>query len=120
MKTDNTQTGKNMDLYSVKSKSIPQKAVIIFFEILLIILAYWILFVNGGTIIFEKSVRQDNFTKASIVTEKLIYQFGEKSRCLVISKSFSQLFIDASVRLKTLIPIELNIEAKKLPKKSFL
>jgi len=43
-----------MDLYSVKSKSIPQKMVIILLEILLLILSYWILFKGGGEIILEK------------------------------------------------------------------
>ena len=43
-----------MDLYSVKSKSLPQKTVIILLEIFLLIIAYWTLFKNGGTVIFEK------------------------------------------------------------------
>lgn len=43
-----------MDLYSVKSKSIPQKVVIILLEILLLVLSYWILFQGGGEIILEK------------------------------------------------------------------
>ncbi|HHH49489.1 MAG TPA: DUF1295 domain-containing protein [Saprospiraceae bacterium] len=43
-----------MDLYSVKSKSIPQKTVIITIEILLLIFSYWILFQGGGAIILEK------------------------------------------------------------------
>jgi len=43
-----------MDLYSIKSKSIPQKIVIILLEILLLVLSYWILFKGGGEIILEK------------------------------------------------------------------
>ncbi len=38
-----------MDLYGQKSKSIPQKIVIHFIEIILLWLSYWILFQNGGT-----------------------------------------------------------------------
>lgn len=38
-----------MDLYGQKSKSIPQKIVIHFFEIILLCLSYWILFENGGS-----------------------------------------------------------------------
>ena len=37
-----------MDLYGQKSKSIPQKIVIHFIEILLLALSYWILFHSGG------------------------------------------------------------------------
>jgi protein-S-isoprenylcysteine O-methyltransferase Ste14 len=37
-----------MDLYGQKSKSIPQKIVIHFIEILLLWLSYWILFQSGG------------------------------------------------------------------------
>ena len=42
-----------MDMYSVKSKSTPQKTVIITIEVLLLILSYWILFEGGGDVIFE-------------------------------------------------------------------
>lgn len=38
-----------MDFYGQKSKSIPQKIVIHFFEIILLYLSYWILFENGGS-----------------------------------------------------------------------
>jgi protein-S-isoprenylcysteine O-methyltransferase Ste14 len=44
-----------MDLYSVKSKSIPQKIVIITIEVFLLLLAYWILFKGGGELIFDKT-----------------------------------------------------------------
>jgi len=37
-----------MDLYGQKSKSIPQKILIHFIEIMLLWLSYWILFQNGG------------------------------------------------------------------------
>jgi protein-S-isoprenylcysteine O-methyltransferase Ste14 len=37
-----------MDLYGQKGKSIPQKAVIHFIEVLLLWLSYWILFKSGG------------------------------------------------------------------------
>lgn len=43
-----------MDLYSVKSKSIPQKIVIIAIEILLLLLSYWILFRGGGSVVLDK------------------------------------------------------------------
>ncbi len=43
-----------MDLYSVKSKSIPQKIIIITIEVFLLLLAYWILFSGGGDLIFDK------------------------------------------------------------------
>lgn len=43
-----------MDLYSTKSKSIPQKTIITFLEILLLILSYWLLFEEGGALLFEK------------------------------------------------------------------
>jgi len=43
-----------MDLYSVKSKSTPQKIVIIVIEIFLLVLSYWVLFEGGGTFIFSK------------------------------------------------------------------
>lgn len=42
-----------MDLYEQKSKSIPQKIVIHFIEILLLGLSYWILFQNGGNWVEE-------------------------------------------------------------------
>ena len=41
-----------MDLYSQKSKSIFQKTVIIFLEIFIIGISYWILFEGGFQIIF--------------------------------------------------------------------
>jgi len=44
-----------MDLYSVKSKSIPQKIVIILLEILLLILSYWLLFGGGEEVVLEKN-----------------------------------------------------------------
>ena len=37
-----------MDLYAQKSKSIPQKTIIILLELLLIWLSYWIMFQRGG------------------------------------------------------------------------
>src|SRR5690606_25117408 len=40
-----------MDLYAQKSKSIPQKTIIILLELLLIWLSYWIMFQRGGDII---------------------------------------------------------------------
>lgn len=43
-----------MDLYSVKSKSIPQKMVIILLEILLLILSFWLLFSGGGGLVLGK------------------------------------------------------------------
>lgn len=42
-----------MDLYSKKSKSIPQKIIIIIFQLALLLLAYWILFQEGGTILLK-------------------------------------------------------------------
>ena len=56
----------------------------------------------------------------SIVTENLITQFGDDARCLVVARSFSPLFIQASKRLPSLISVELNIKMIKLSKKSFL
>lgn len=43
-----------MDLYSQKSKSIPQKIVIHLFEILLLYISYWLLFKDGGNYIQER------------------------------------------------------------------
>lgn len=43
-----------MELYGKKSKSIPQKTTIILLELLLLALAYWILFLGGGTILLNK------------------------------------------------------------------
>lgn len=43
-----------MDIYSQKSKSIPQKTVILIIEVFLLWMAYWILFQNGGTTILSK------------------------------------------------------------------
>ncbi len=43
-----------MDLYTQKTKSIPQKTVIIIIEIALIALSYWILFKGGGEVILKK------------------------------------------------------------------
>ncbi len=37
-----------MDMYGEKSRSLPQKAVIIGFEVVFIILSYWLLFQGGG------------------------------------------------------------------------
>jgi len=37
-----------MDMYGEKNPSLPQKAVIIFFELVFITLSYWLLFLNGG------------------------------------------------------------------------
>jgi protein-S-isoprenylcysteine O-methyltransferase Ste14 len=41
-----------MELYGRKSKSIPQKTVIILVEILLLILSYWLMFMGGGKWLF--------------------------------------------------------------------
>lgn len=43
-----------MDMYSQKSKSIPQKTVIVILEIVLLWLSYWIMFGNGGYIMAHK------------------------------------------------------------------
>ncbi|MGF7233088.1 DUF1295 domain-containing protein [Arachidicoccus sp.] len=43
-----------MELYGKKSKSIPQKTIIILLELLLLTLAYWILFRGGGTVLLNK------------------------------------------------------------------
>ncbi len=43
-----------MDLYSHKSKSIPQKITIVVLELLLLYVSYWILFLNGGTVLLNK------------------------------------------------------------------
>lgn len=43
-----------MELYGQKSKSIPQKITIIFLELLLLALSYWILFLGGGTLLLGK------------------------------------------------------------------
>ena len=37
-----------MDMYGQKSPSLPQKALIIFFELIFIVLSYWLLFQGGG------------------------------------------------------------------------
>lgn len=44
----------DMDLYSKKSKSIPQKTTIVVLEILMMYFSYWILFKNGGSIMLNK------------------------------------------------------------------
>ncbi len=44
-----------MDMYNQKSKSIPQKSVILFIELGLLWLAYWILFQAGGSVLLEKT-----------------------------------------------------------------
>lgn len=59
-----------MDLYSVKSRSIPQKLLILTIEILLLVLAYWILFSGGGAVVFEKigiAVTEGNY-QSRIIT----------------------------------------------------
>lgn len=65
-----------MDLYSRKSKSIPQKSVIILLEIVLLFLSYWILFKGGGDVIFEKigvNLADENFVgRATIFVFNLI------------------------------------------------
>ncbi len=43
-----------MELYGEKSKSIPQKTVILLLEILILVLSYWILFKGGGEVILKK------------------------------------------------------------------
>lgn len=42
-----------MELYGATSKSIPQKIIIICLEVIFLWISYWILFQNGGTIIYE-------------------------------------------------------------------
>lgn len=49
-----------MDLYSRKSKSTPQKLLILFLEVLLIALSYWILFEGGYQKIFSTEVGVGN------------------------------------------------------------
>ena len=44
-----------MDLYSKKGKSIPQKIVLITFEIIILGISYWILFADGYNKIFNSS-----------------------------------------------------------------
>lgn len=43
-----------MDLYGKKSKSIPQKATVIFLELILLAISFWILFRDGGTSLLSK------------------------------------------------------------------
>ncbi|MEO7119567.1 MAG: DUF1295 domain-containing protein [Ginsengibacter sp.] len=49
-----------MDLYSQKSKSTPQKVVIILLEIIIIAFSYWILFGGGYHTIFSSSLNKGN------------------------------------------------------------
>jgi len=59
-----------MDLYSQKSKSIPQKTVIIFLEIVLIAVSYWISFIGSGQVFIEKlglNVLNDNQISRKII-----------------------------------------------------
>jgi len=42
-----------MEMYGQKSRSMPQKTVMLLLEILFLWMAYWILFQNGGSTIFE-------------------------------------------------------------------
>jgi protein-S-isoprenylcysteine O-methyltransferase Ste14 len=58
-----------MDLYGQKSKSIPQKIIIHFIEIILLWLSYWILFQSGGNWV-EKHLSIHN--AAGIVDRRII------------------------------------------------
>jgi len=49
-----------MDLYSQKSKSIPQKVIILLLEIIIIVCSYWILFEGGYHKIFSSSTSSGN------------------------------------------------------------
>jgi hypothetical protein len=85
-----------MDLYSQKSKSIPQKAVIIFLEIVLIAVSYWILFIGSGQVFIEKlgvNVLNDNQ-----ISRKLILLF---SIIVFVRMTFMMLYL-----LKRKIPWE--------------
>ncbi len=85
-----------MDLYSQKSKSIPQKVVIIFLEIVLIAVSYWILFIGSGQVFIEKlgiNVLNDNQ-----ISRKLILLF---SIIVFVRMTFMMLYL-----LKRKIPWE--------------
>lgn len=59
-----------MELYGKKSKSIPQKIIIITLEILILLISYWILFLNGGSIIlkwFGSNVSNGNTIRRSVI-----------------------------------------------------
>lgn len=95
----NIETLAKMDLYEQKSSSIPQKIVIHLIEILLLFLAYWILFRSGGNWV-EKNFGISN---ASDFPERraLIFTFN-----LVIFLRFAYMMV---FMLKRKIPWEESI-----------
>lgn len=56
-----------MDLYSQKSKSIPQKIIIILLEIAIIIFSYWLLFGGGYHRLISHSIKKVNETRHLIL-----------------------------------------------------
>ncbi len=52
-----------MDLYSKKSKSIPQKLVLLLLELIIILASYWILFLGGFDVIFKSNIIAGNETR---------------------------------------------------------
>ncbi len=73
-----------MDLYSKKSKSIPQKAIIILLEIIFITISYWILFNGGYHRIF--SSENDNGNNSRHI---ILFIFN----CIVFSRICITLFV---------------------------
>ena len=88
-----------MDLYSVKSKSIPQKITIITIEIFLLLLSYWILFSGGGDLIFDKI----GLTALNGNEESRVITFGF-SVIVFLRMSFMMLYL-----LKRKIPWEESV-----------
>jgi len=85
-----------MDLYSQKSKSIPQKTVIIFLEIVLITVSYWISFIESGQVFIEKTGL--NVLNDNLISRKIILLF---SIIVFVRMTFMMLYL-----LKRKIPWE--------------
>ena len=88
-----------MELYGKKSKSIPQKTAIIFMEIILLILSFWILFKGGGNMILEKT--GTSATIGNHESRVIIFTF---SVIVFIRMTFMMLFL-----LKRKIPWEESV-----------
>ena len=73
-----------MDLYSKKNKSLPQKTIILFLEIIIIIISYWILFEGGYHKIFSAGNVDGNKIRHII-----IFIFN----CIVFSRICITLFV---------------------------
>lgn len=88
-----------MDLYVQKSRSIPQKAIIMILELFLLWLSYWILFQEGGEIVFGWMGKE--YITATPQRRTIIFLF---SLIVFIRVAFTMIFL-----LKRKIPWEESI-----------